>query len=104
MITPHAIELLQRTIAEDTSTAFLRDGEKTYIRYDSLRISREVVEHKKGIFRTEKYSTHIYIIEFLLKGKPVTQHEVKNVYFDDGDTLTLTGLNGVFEITIKGIS
>lgn len=101
-MTPYLVELLRRALAEGTSTTFLRDGGKNYVRYDSLRISRKVSEHKKGIFGTEKYSTHIYTVEFLLNGGPVTYQEIKNVHFADGDTLTLSDLNGIFEIKLDG--
>ena len=99
-MTPDLVALLKRAIAGEENTAFLHDDGKTYVRYTSMHIRPKELK-SKGLFGATQYSRNTFVVQFDLDGDTLYEKEVGLISFAGGDSLTLTGVNGLYEIEIE---
>lgn len=76
--------------------SFVSEGNRLYVRFNKIRIHAK--PEKIGLFKQTGLSRK-YIIDVCLDSDVLKRIEMGPIDFSRGETLTLTGSEGLFEVT-----
>jgi hypothetical protein len=93
------LRALEELISGSKNTSFVLADNRPHVRFDALRISPQ---KQYGSFGGKKYNDHKFTFEILLENEVIFEQQIpQGIYFSEGDTLTLSDLNGLIPINIS---